>query len=39
MLPPDVVGLVDEQVREAVVEAPGGAASQNSTDQVAPRNR
>lgn len=35
VLPPDVVRLVDEQVRETVIEAPGGAASQNIRNQFA----
>jgi hypothetical protein len=30
VLPPDVVGLVDEQVREPVVEAPGGVVRRHT---------
>lgn len=40
VLPPDVVRLVDEQVREPVIEAPGGVPSQNMMNQFfAPTNR
>ena len=41
VLPPDVVRLVDEQVREPVIEAPGerGCRHENMRNQFAPRNR